>query len=105
MVGEQRHVEVDAVAPDGRHLERDCGDEAQRARAVWESADGARAAFDLAMYALEPVCRADTRPVLLGKRVVRRRVGEAAFEALDGLRALLRELQPELPQVPLRLVV
>ena len=26
MVGEKRHVEVDAVAPDGRDLERDGGD-------------------------------------------------------------------------------
>ena len=58
------HVEVDAVAPDAGRLQRDGGDEPQRARAVGEGADGACAALDLAVQAFESVRRADAHPVL-----------------------------------------
>src|ERR1700760_4505564 len=80
MVGKQGHVEVDAVAPDTRDLEGDGGDEAERAGAVGEGADGARAAFDLAVQALEAVGRADAQAMGLGEREVRGGVGEAALE-------------------------
>ena len=95
MVGEQGHVEVDAVAPDARDLESDGGDEAQRARAVGEGTDGARAAFDLAVQALEAVGCADAHVMRLWEGEVRGRVVETALEALDGLRELLGELEPD----------
>ena len=38
VVVEQGHVEVDAVAPDGGRLQRDGGDEPQRAGAIGEGA-------------------------------------------------------------------
>ena len=94
MVGEQGHVEVDAVAPDAGHLDGDGGDETQRARAVGEGADGPRAAFDLAVQALEAVRRADARAVCLGEGEVRGRVVEAALETLDRLGELLEERKP-----------
>src|SRR5215208_6903233 len=95
---EEGHVEVDAVAPDGHGLERDGGDEAQGAGAVGERTDGARAALDLAVEALEAVVRADAHPMLLGEREVLGGGVEAALEALDGLGELLGEAVAEAAQ-------
>src|SRR3990167_2683399 len=91
MVGEQGHVEVDAVVPDARDLEGDRGDEAERARAVGEGADGAGSAFDLAMEALEAVRRAEAHPVRFREGEVGGGVSEPALETGDGLGELLAE--------------
>src|SRR5215208_6492817 len=97
-------VEVDAVAPDGHRLHCDSGDQPQGAGAVGEGADGAGAALDLAVEALEAVAGADANPVCLGERVVRGAVDEAAVEAGDRLRELRSEAVAEAAELLLSCV-
>src|SRR5574342_1016427 len=82
---QQRHVEIATVGPDRADLERDGGDESERARAIRERADCSRAALDLAVQSLEAVGRADPGPVLARERVELRRCGEAVVKALHRL--------------------
>src|SRR4051812_12822444 len=98
----KRHVEVDAVVPDARRLQRDGGDESQCAGSVGECANGPCSPLDLPVEAFEAVGRADAHPVLLGERVVRSRVGEAALEARDGFWEFRPEPRGEAAQASLR---